>query len=319
MVINSKILTGFFIASFVFATSFFALDCFFSLHICASLPSGIAVFGIFFGAWTLSTASGDRLISRKKAVVLTIVCLMVIIPIVWWYYGGNVPNLEPDSPGEDNQLSGQGKQKVLFKYTASFQYLSSKDNSPISNDLFIVFPCPTVDNEPVLNVNTKEGASEEKPNLENVTWQLLREYENDNTTIKRIQIENGIPGEFIEPRTEKPSQLQPWIGDTSHGPKVWYQFNSGLAEAAFYQNEIARIEAKFTVPAEKADEVTLVDNQGGIYAGADGYTSKGHKPICYSMEILIFERVDDEWKKDSFEYMAEEPLPEYAWVELTQE
>lgn len=236
---NRGIITGVIISSLGLTISFFALNYSFGLHIWSCFFGLSAALVTLAGVWTLSTASGERLMSRKKAIVLTIVCLMVIVPIVWWYYGGNLAGLDPDSTNGDNQLSEEGDQKILFKYIASFQYLSSKDNGPISSDLFLVFPCPTVDNDPVLNVNTEGGASEEKPKLENVKWQLLREYENNNTTIQRIQVENGISGEFIEPRTEKPFIHSPWISDTSHGPKVWYQFNSGLAEAAFYQNEIA--------------------------------------------------------------------------------
>ncbi|KXB00395.1 hypothetical protein AKJ35_01300 [candidate division MSBL1 archaeon SCGC-AAA833F18] len=193
---------------------------------------------------------------------------------------------------------------TLFRYAASFQYLNSEDNEPIGDEIFIVYPCPNVDNEPVVA-------------NENFTWQLLAHYTENGENVWQVEVDNGTPALMVEPRENAPNYSPPDILNTSHGPKVWlHLIHSGLnSRDALFQNEIARIEAEFLVPDENADKVTLVDNQGGIYFNAGPY-SEGYKPIRYSVEVSL-----SKWVGDTFESLGTfsaiaDNLPEYAWIEL---
>lgn len=258
-----------------FMISFLVLSHFLGVEMWADLPVWLAFLIPPAGAWGISSALGERIMSGKRAAAVATICLIVIVPAFHWK--NNNFSLQccggtGENEAGDNHLSieNQKPKDVLFEYRASFQYLKSGDNEPL-DQLFLIFPCPTVDNDPVLDVDTK-GGTDPTPQLENVTWQLWMHYENNGENIHQLEVENGIAAGLVKPRAEKPSIHKPWVENTSHGPKIWYQFGTSFEDFAFYPGEMARIKAVFSVPKQDSDKVTLVNKQGGVYAAASGYT-----------------------------------------------
>ncbi|KXB02272.1 hypothetical protein AKJ44_00955 [candidate division MSBL1 archaeon SCGC-AAA261F17] len=77
-----------------------------------------------------------------------------------------------------------------------------------------------------------------------------------------------------------------------------------------------RVFTKFLVPDNQANKVTLVDNQGGIYIGANGYSGDNYKPIRYSVEVSLSKWVGDTFESlGTFSAIADNP-PRYTWIEL---
>lgn len=284
-----------FTLTFYFASRFFGLNIWSELQapewfLILVLPSGIA---LLFG-----TLTGGNFISTKKAAIVATLCLLVISPIGWWHFGGaNFWQGQEGgmSGGGDNQLENQApeeqRQGTLFKYQASFRYLSSEDNGPIDSKLFIVFPAPNINNKA-----TVEMVAGPSSDLENVMWQLVAHYENNEEDWMQVEMENNIPGEFVYPRKDVPLDSSPYLDNTSHGPKIWNELTT-WGDNAFYQGEESLIEVEFLVPNEKADEVTLVDNWGGVYAGVDAYFGKdeGYKRIIGSFKVNLSKEVEGKY------------------------
>ncbi len=283
---DKRTITGTITIAVIFVVSFFLFDWFLTLRIWEGLSRWGAILAILAWSWVLSAGIGGRLISGKKAAVIATVCLLVVTPVAWWYFGGIPSGWGPSSSEEtelevggdetENQPSEKQYEGTLFKYTASFRYLSSKDNGPITNVLFLVFPCPTIDNRPAVDI---VGQGDTRLASENVTWQLRVHYENDGQKYIQIEMENGIPGQLVTPRKKAPTVFRPWLENTSHGLKIKYQFDMTSSENAFYHNEEAWFETKFLVPENKADRVTLVDNQDGVYAWNAGFIDENFKKV----------------------------------------
>ncbi|KXB02273.1 hypothetical protein AKJ44_00960 [candidate division MSBL1 archaeon SCGC-AAA261F17] len=123
--------------------------------------------------------------SPKKILTITIIAIIAVgllwITKPWQKIGGE----EGGETGENQQLTENQQEGggidvppgyTLFKYQASFQYLSSSDNAPIANDLFMVFPCPNIDNKPVIPIGPDTDA-------ENTGWQLIAHYIENNENV----------------------------------------------------------------------------------------------------------------------------------------
>lgn len=147
---NNKKISRIFAVIVVFVISFFILDQIFSLEIWQDTPQFISILIPLIGAWGISTAIGEKLISGKKAAIIATACLLVVAPLFHWQYIGKLTEGGKNQTGTDNQQKTENiptTEKTLFKYEATFQYLSSEDNDPIEKALFLVFPCPTIDSK----------------------------------------------------------------------------------------------------------------------------------------------------------------------------
>lgn len=198
-----------------------------------------------------------------------------------------------------------------FRYAASFQYLSSEDNEPIGDHIYIVYPCPTIDNKPVVA-------------NENFTWQLLAHYIENGENVWQVEVGNGIPVKMVEPRENAPwiGSAEPAIENTSHGPKVWLHpvaSNFPDSQDAMFQSEIYRIETEFLVPDNQADNVTLIDNQNGVYVGVAGYSGDNYKPIRFSMEAKLSQWADTNFMSVETYSLTTKNLFEGEWVDMQSE
>jgi hypothetical protein len=240
-------------------------------------------------------------ISWKLAAAIALVVIVVAAGAFVLLRRGGGGTGDGELPG-DNAQAGE----VLFKYEASFTYLSSEDNRPIESDLFLVFPCPLIDNEPALTA-------------ENLLWQLWGPVEGENgASWLELEVDNGRVFRLVGERTSFSEMFgySTFIYNTSHGPKVWLRF-APWPDNSLYQREKVWVKAEFAVPLVYENRVTLVDNHGGIYGGADGYSYDGHKPIRYSMELSLSKKINNVLEAiGTFGYIAENLLPELAWVEL---
>lgn len=258
--------------------------------------------------------------NQNKAIVITIIIILAI-GLLWitkpWQ------KLDGESEGGETGENHQGENIIeyegtLFRCTASFQYLSSEDNGPIEDQLFLVFPCPTIDNKPaVLIGDPVPGSGTEHP-IENLRWGLIAFYENDSENIWHVEMENGVPATFVPPRENAPDYIPPSVENTSHGPKVWFQLSYGFPEPenVLYQNEIIQVSTKFLVTENNENKVTLVDNQGGVYVGADGYTGDNYKQIRYSMEAKLSKWVNTHFRTVENYSMIEGNQAEAEWIDM---
>ena len=217
-------------------------------------------------AWLIAAALGRNLLPARHALALATICLLVAAPIA--FYGPwRAPGVDGGGvqPG-DNAQAGE----VLFKYEASFTYLESDDNGPVEANIFLLFPCPIINNKPVF----ENLEVDHQVRIKNMRWQLWGPVEGENgARWMELEVDNG---RLIQAVGERPS-FSPvelcvywtWVGATSYGPKVWLQFSLQL-DNCIYRGERAYVEGTFTVPNSDVNKVTLVDNQGGVHAQYDG-------------------------------------------------
>ncbi len=263
-----------------------------------------------------NNASGKTgLTSRKKAIVIITIILLVGIIAFSWNYLPYLKNSHTGNQGsfENSQYENESDETVL-KYKFSFEYLDSKDDGPVEKVLFLVFPCPKLDNKVILETENME--IDQNPRLENIKYSLWTEYENEGENIHQLEIENNNIVELVKPRNNSPSIHKPWLQNTSHGIKVWFQFSMAPEAHAFYQGEKAKGVATFKVPKEKVDEVNLKDNFGGVFFGANAYNMDGYRPIHYQVDLSIYRRVDGDLKTIKKFSATAENLSRYTWIKL---
>ncbi len=256
--------------------------------------------------------------TKKRVIIITTILLIGAVILFSWTKLPYLKNLQITHVGkdEDNLESGKSTKypkKAIIEYKVSFKYLGSRDNIPIEKALFLVFPCPQIDNEVV--IDTEEG-DDESPKLENIRWQLWSQYENNEENILQLEMENGSFVEPVKPRESSPLVHEPWLQDTSHGPKIWFQFSMTHKADAFHIGEEARAVVSFAVPENKKEELSLKDNQGGVFFGANAYRMEGYMPIHYSVNVSIFSEVSGESKRVKEFGATGENLARYSWIKL---
>jgi hypothetical protein len=237
-------------------------------------------------------------ISWKLAAAIALVVIVVAAGAFVLLRRGGGGTGDGELPG-DNAHAGE----VLFKYEASFTYLSSDDNGPIESDLFLVFPCPLVDNEPALTA-------------ENLLWQLWGPIEGENgASWLELEVDNGRVFQLVGERTSFSPLFtySTFIDNTSHGPKIWLQF--GPYPDNIYQGEKALVKAEFAVPLEHENRDTLVDNHGGIYAWYSGWTGDNVVTVEGSFKTEL-SKINDNYETISSFSRTKDNINRYAWVEL---
>ncbi len=280
---NLRIVGGILAIILVFFVVYFALTWISNFEIWHGVPRLILILLPLIGGWGLATVAGKNLLEGKRSLAVATVSLLLIISLS--YLGGFpfLKNIGPgsDSPGgnipDNENLSGT--EHTLFKYKASFQYLSSADNGPIEKDLFLVFPCPNLGNKPALSED-------------NLFWQLWASEEENGENILYLEMENSIGKKFISPRKRSPDFLPPFLENTSHGPKIWIQFHSGFPkpENALYKGERVVIIGKFSVQENKTDYLRISNDKGEIWASIAGYSKNEFMEINGRVQVNLSEK-----------------------------
>jgi len=134
--------------------------------------------------------------------------------------------------------------EVRFQYSATFTYVSSESGLPIDN-VFILFPCPNVDNSTA--ALTQRGT--------------LTLFWRDNDNIHRPEIVMDANGNIFQviayygARKENLKVLRTGIYDNSrYGPALIYNIDR------LYSSEGIWVVDNVTAPANLADQVTLKTN-----------------------------------------------------------
>jgi hypothetical protein len=238
-------------------------------------------------------------ISWKLAAAIALVVIVVAAGVFVLLRRGGGETGDGELPG-DNAHAGE----VLFKYEASFTYLSSEDNGPIESDLFLVFPCPLIDNEPALTA-------------ENLLWQLWGPVEGENgASWLELEVDNGRVFRLVGERTSFSEMFgySTFINNTSHGAKVWLRF-APWPDNALYQREKALVKAEFAVPLVYENRVTLVDNWSGVYAAYAGYISEGFKEINGEFWVELSKKIDNQFQAVAEHSETEWTLLPNEWCE----
>ena len=208
-------------------------------------------------AWFVAAVVGRNIVPAPHALALATVCLLVATPAAYVLRGQ--PSHDTVTPGGDNAQAGE----VLFKYEASFTYLSSEENVTLMG-YYVLFPCPTVDGEPALTAD-------------NLRWQLWGPVEGENgARWMELEVDNNYIFQRVGLRENIPFENRPgfgygWPGSPFHLPNNSFITTFGLHGFTWkivlqndsdnlYPGEILKSIGSFSVPAEKADKVTLEED-----------------------------------------------------------
>jgi hypothetical protein len=264
-------------------------------------------------AWVLAAAAGEHLMPLRRSLALATACLLVAAPLVYWRWEGAEEGEEEGPPEAE---------EVLFKYEASFTYLGSKENLPLMG-YDVLFPCPTVDNEPVI---TKE----------NLRWQLWGPVNNWLV----LEVDNNNVIQFVEQRENQP---YPWEdnwgfihsygqpGEPFHKPWLGYLKEYGITWKIILQNdfdniypgEMIKSEGYFSLPAELIGSVTLEeDNEtvrqenGEVLAGNIIWLNKNEvQAVNVSFQVQLFQKVNDNFTLLE-RFVRVEENTNAKWIEL---
>jgi len=241
-----------------FAVASVALAVLLSLIPGSSTLSPLVTLGLPLAlAWLVAAGVGTNIVSKKHSLALATVCLLVATPAAYVLRGQ--PSHDTVTPGGDNAQAGE----VLFRYEASFTYLSSEENLPMV-DYSVQFPCPTVDGEPAVK-------------RENLRWQLWGPVEGENgARWLELEVDNNNVLRWVGRRASSPPDnnfyLSP-LGEPFHlisgGMNRWDNTITWKIGLAFYLDnmyvgEMLKSKYQFTLPIELENEVTLRENDGRI-------------------------------------------------------
>ncbi len=242
----------------------------------------------------------DRKNSALKKVSIIIIILVVIFGLswyfgLWWVFprSENIPNEENSlldnfenrsSLSDDTENLNLGENSILFKYEAEFTYLGSEENKPLQK-YGILFPCPTVDNEPVWP----------EPNIssENLKWQLwgrtsegnlVLEVDDDNT-IRPVGDRklNGFPNyDKMAGRPFLGPIYYSWLNTT-------WKINIQNDWDNLYPKETILVEGNFSVSIENSEKVTLREHYGSVFGAQSWINSFGPVDTSISVSLLKWE------------------------------
>ena len=242
-------------------------------------------------------------VSWKYAAAVAFVVIVVAVGVVVLLRRGGGGTGDGELPG-DNAQTGD----VLFKYEASFTYRSSAENIPLIGYL-VLFPCPTVDGEPVLTA-------------ENLRWQLWGPVEDENgAKWLELEVDNNNVFRWVGQRANSPPDNDFYISPFTkpHDMKPDNNFIIvygcyGFNWKVFFQNdydnlypgEQLRSIGDFAVPASEAAKVTLeedneiVRQENGLVLAAKslGWGEGGLSepiPIDVSYEVRLSEKVGNDF------------------------
>jgi hypothetical protein len=245
-----KTTTGAVVTIVAFVVTLLVLLRVFGPEILGELPALLALGVPLALAWVLAAGAGKHLMPLRRSLALATACLLVAVPLVYWQWEGAEEGEEEGPPEAE---------EVLFKYEASFTYLSPGENEPLVG-YSVLFPCPTVNGEPAI---TKE----------NLCWQLWGPIDKQ----LELEVDNNDVIQFIGQRENQP---YPWVdiwdlehsyglpGEPHHKPWLGYLVEYSvtwkiLIQNAFdnlYPGEKLKSIGYFTLPAERAKRVTLEED-----------------------------------------------------------
>lgn len=187
----------------------------------------------------------------------------------------------------------RAEENAVFWYAASFTYENSEDNLPIEN-VIISFPCPNIDNEPVL--------------ITGFSWSLWGF--NQENTILQIQDNNVVT--LVGGRTD-PLLVQYGRENTPRGPKISFSVDR------LYPQEILGFTAYALVPPNWSERVTLYENRDNQKICAGYFYQPSSKVIKLIFSTQLFRKINDNFEKvETFSRVDEnaQPLGWSVWLRL---
>lgn len=210
-------------------------------------------------AWALAALIGYGFYGGKRtleaATLLLAVALVVIVAYARPWAGGGA---------EEN---------AVFLYNASFTYENSVDNLPIEN-VIISFPCPNIDNYPVL--------------ITDFSWSLFGSNP-ENLDEKLLQIQDGGVIQLLDGRTAT-LFIQYGRENTRHGPKI------SLSMDKLYPREIISIQAFGSVTPENFSNLTMYENKENLLIYAYSQYSPLDKKISMSFWAKLSIKIENNFE-----------------------
>ncbi len=273
-----KTTTGAAVTIVAFVVTLLVLLRVFSLEFWGELPAFLAL-GISLAlAWVLAAAAGEHLMPLRRSLVLATACLVVAAPLVYWQWEGEEG--EGEGPPE--------AEEVLFKYEASFTYLSSVENESLEG-YGVLFPCPTVNGEPVIV-------------KENLHWQLWGPGENDELT---LEVDNGEVIRWVGERANSPPDNDfylTWIGKPFHKP-TWREWFSTTWKITMqndfdnlYRGEMLRSEGYFILLSDQVENTTLRENDSRVLSAHSWLNDDKIPAADVEFWVRLSKQVNNEFK-----------------------
>jgi len=257
-------------------------------------------------------------VSWKYAAAVAFVVIVVAVGVVVLLRRGGGGTGDGELPG-DNAQTGD----VLFKYEASFTYLSSEENLPLVG-YSVQFPCPTVEGEPAIS-------------KENLRWQLWGQVESDNgATWLELEVDNNNVFRWVGQRANSPPDNNFYwspFGTPFHRPSqgmnywdntiTWKNGFEFTPFDNFYLGERLKSIGYFSLPVENAAKVTLEEKDGRVL-GAHCWLNdnlgilEGRQNIVLTVKVFIsvqlYKQVDNDFEiVEQFDKVAENVVSGYRY------